>query len=193
MSLDNKIDEPIDWQALWAKMNWDDPEQQTRLIQERLRQRARQYAAPKQNQDIPLGEMAQLLSFELGQERYGIDVLYVHGVRKTGRITRVPGVPAFYRGVVNVRGEIVSVVDLRLFFGMEATGPEPDELLLVRANNLQVGLLAHHISEVARIPKSAIQPIDIHYAQGITSEHMIILDLNTIFSDGRLIVGGMDE
>lgn len=192
MSQKNDDTKPIDWQVIWQQLNWDDPQQQARAAQERLRQRARQYAKPKQTEETT-SDIFHLLSFELGAERYCVDVSYVHGVRKTGRITRVPGAPIFYRGIVNVRGQIVSAMDIRFFFGIEAIGPEPDELLLVRVNNLQIGLLAHHISEVLRLPKNLIEPIAIHYAQGITRDKVIVLDLTAVFSDERLIVGGMDD
>ncbi|MBZ0303209.1 MAG: chemotaxis protein CheW, partial [Anaerolineae bacterium] len=69
-------------------------------IKQRLQQRARLYAAPNQRIEIAPENVLTVLTFELGSEHYGVDVMKVRGVRTISRITRVPGTPNFYRGVV---------------------------------------------------------------------------------------------
>jgi purine-binding chemotaxis protein CheW len=185
----------IDWKSLWEELDWDQAERQERAAQERLRQRARQYASlPPEEQD-QAASVQTVLAFSLESEVYGIDVMLVHGVRSVSQITPVPGTPDFYAGVVNVRGQIVTVLDLRRFFGMEAgTRKDPGELIIVRANQLEIGLLAHHVRGVVGVPAASIEQLeDIRYARGMTAERMILLDIARMFEDERLVVGGVDE
>jgi purine-binding chemotaxis protein CheW len=111
--------ETVDLQALWDELNQSDDIRQQENLQIRLQQRARQYATPQQQEEIYAEtEIYHMLVFRLGKERYGIDVTQARGVRPSDQLTRVPGVPAFYRGVINVRGRIITVLDLRLFFNV---------------------------------------------------------------------------
>jgi purine-binding chemotaxis protein CheW len=132
--------------------------------------------------------------FRLGSERYALDIQAVRGVRPLGRMTRVPGTPAFYRGVVNLRGQIVSVIDLRSYFGVALVEDRPPkELILATAAGLDVALLAHHIEDVATLPKTAVEPVEIRSARGIAPGRLIVLDAEQLFADERLIVGESAE
>jgi purine-binding chemotaxis protein CheW len=184
---------PIDWSQVWRDLNWDDAEQQAEIARQRLRWRAQQYAAPKKAED--LAEGYPTLVFRLDDEQYGLDVLRVHGVRTIGQITRVPGIPSFYRGVVNVRGQIVTALDLRPFFDSSTPpGDVPSEMVIVATGGLEIGLLAHDIEGVQPINMAAITPQEsMQYALGITSDHITVLDLERLFADDRLIVGGTDN
>ena len=120
-------------------------------------------------------EALTVLGFELGGERYGVDVMLVRGVRNLTKIARVPGIPSFYRGVVNVRGQILTVLDLRTFFDIPVASTDhmPEELVTVRANDLEIGLLADSVSGVVTVPREAIVPSDnIRYALGVTAERL---------------------
>jgi purine-binding chemotaxis protein CheW len=131
----------------------------------------------------------------LGSEHYGVDVMLVQGVRTIGHITRVPGVPPFYRGVVNVRGQVITVLDLRLFFEMPGDGDAvPDELVIVGNGDLTLGLLAHNVEGVATIPLESIEPVDnMRYALGVTRTRLVLLDIQRLLQDDQLVVGGTDE
>lgn len=186
----------IDWQDVWKSLIWIDHDTDEDAVRQRLRQRARQYAAPKQATETEAEAGISVLAFTLGTEYYGLDVMYVRNVRNTGPITRVPGLPAFYRGVVNVRGQVITVLDLRLFFDMpvEATEILPDELVVVRANGLEIGLLAHNIAGVQVVPESQVELAEnMRYAFGITSQRLLLLDIKHLFQDDRLLVGGKDD
>ncbi|PJF40408.1 MAG: hypothetical protein D6737_18645 [Chloroflexi bacterium] len=183
----------VDWAAVFENLNWDDPARREATMRERLRQRALQYAAPVQNTDISSFEDSlTVLTFGLGNEFFAVNVMSVRHVRKFDNITRVPGVPAFYRGVVNIRGQIVTMLDLRLFFGLPAQDTKlPRETIVVEANGLQLGLLAHDVQDIVVIPRATIQPLrELHYALGVTADRITILDVEQIFEDRRLIVGG---
>lgn len=182
----------IDWQIIWDQLDWENPDRQRQALQDRLNQRAKQYAAPIRSRETT-GESLNLLTFHLGAEQYGIDVSVVRGVRNIQKITPVPGAPPFYRGVVNVRGQVITVMDLRLFFNMNAEDRLPPELILVKAQRLELALLADHIEDVVIVPHSEIEPVEMRYAHGVTSAGLVVLDTKQLFSDDRLIVGGVDE
>lgn len=181
----------VDWQALWQQLETEDTTRQERALVSRLKERAKQYAIPKQQRTPLEGEALYLLAFSLGQEYYALDVQAVRGVRALERVTRVPGVPAFYRGVMNVRGQIISVFDLRAFLHMGIDGIKPaQEVILVTAGGLTLAVLADHVDDVLTLRKQDIHTVELPYAQGITAQGRVILDLMTIFSDERLIIGG---
>ncbi len=187
----------IDWNAVWASFAWNDTVDDAARLRERLRLRARQYAAPKAQVEVPGAEVVlTVLVFELGGERYGVDVMNVRRVRPLGRITRVPGIPRFYCGVVNLRGQVITVLDLRLFFDMPAvdSANPPQELVVAQAGRLEIGLLAHNVQGVIAVPRAEIETVDnIRYALGVTADHLVLLDVPRLFEDERLIVGSKDE
>lgn len=195
---------PIDWDALLRELDWqDDDDHQQRLLQERLKTRAQQYAQPKTTSDGAANEatgtdeaLYTALTFTLDDETYALDVMAVRGVRAVTHITRVPGVPPFYRGVMNVRGQIYTVLDLRIFFHMAGNGVDmpqvamPDEALLVTAENLSLALVAHRVNDVLRLSPDQIEPLDMPYTLGMTINRVIVLDIHALFADDRLIIGG---
>jgi purine-binding chemotaxis protein CheW len=191
--MSNNEQQPINFQAIWDSLEWHD-DTQLAAIQKRLKQRAQQYAAPIKERTTP-EDVENILSFQLGDEQYGVDVMLVRAVRPVTKITRVPGTPAFYRGVINVRGQILSVLDLRLFFEVNANETyAPEELVIVRAIGLEIGLLAHHINGVVSIPHGAIHlPGDTRFARGVTEDRLVILNVGQIFESDRLIIGGAEE
>ena len=185
----------IDWQAIWQSLDWDDQDRQQAMIQERLKQRAIQYARPSKQQENYQQEkeaIYQLLTFDLGSERYGIDVMAVTSVRAISKLTPVPGAPPFYRGVVNVRGQIITVLDLRILLSLGINITQiPPELVVVKHNKLELAILADHISGVERIPVDVVEPVEMQYARGVTLGRLVVLDIEQLLSDERLFVGGV--
>lgn len=186
----------INWDALLDSLSWKNSAAGEEVIQQQLRQRAAQYAAPAQSADNHQQDAFSLLVFQLGDERYAVDVMAVSSVRSPGRVTRVPGTPRFFRGVVNVRGQIITVLDLRLFFGIvvdDETHP-PRELVVVESNRLEIGLLADNVEGVQSIPKAQVDTAEhISYAFGVTTDRLVVLDIERLFEDDRLIIGGQDD
>lgn len=184
------------WDEIWQRFAWDELSDSEEAMKQRLRQRARQYAAPKRQADVAHEDGRTVLTFELGSEHYGVDVMAVRGVRTINRITRVPGTPHFYRGVVNVRGQVITVLDLRLFFDIPI-GDErsvPDELVVVKGAGLEIGLLAHNVEGVRSIPTGAWNPADnMRYAVGVTKDQLVILDVQRLLEDDQLVIGGYED
>lgn len=184
----------LDWEAVWKSLNWDDDARQDAAEHERLQQRARQYAAPVREKEAPPDDSKTVLVFELGLERYGVEVAHVRGIRAITKIARVPGVPEFYRGVMNMRGQIISILDLRYFFGVSINDVlMPEEIVLAYANKLEIGLLAHQVEGVVTLPPSAIKSVEhTPYTHGVTTDRVVLLNLAQLFADERLIVGGRE-
>jgi len=180
-----------DLQTLWEELNQSDAERSRQILEATLRQRAQSYAAPlRETQTYAEDEIYQVLSFQLGSESYGVDVAVIRGIRPLERLTRVPSVPNFYEGVVNVRGQIISVLDLRAFFGMDAPEIDNAELVLVGAADMTLALLAERVEDVEMIPRTAVEPVEMSYSRGISHSRLIILDMLSLLNDERLIVGG---
>lgn len=190
------MSDQIDWDEIWKSFAWNDGANAEEAITRRLQQRARQYAAPTRSLDVVTEDARTVLAFGLADERYGVDVMVVRGVRTVDRIVRVPGTQAFYRGVVNVRGQVLTVIDLRVFFDIPVNDElrVPDELVVVQAAGLQIGLLAHDIEGVMTIPTSEFEPVDnMRYALGVTTDQLVLLDIPRLLEDDQLIVGGKEE
>jgi len=185
----------VDWSQLLQELDWDNDTHRQEAARTRLKQRAAQYAARSKIS----GEVAEathtLLAFELNGERYGVEVVLVRHVRSIDKITSVPGTPSFYPGVVNIRGKVLTVLDLRQLFDMQVdTTRPPQELVVVNVNALEIGVLVHHVQDVVTVRESEIEPLeDVRYARGMAPNRLIFLDFTRLFEDERLIVGGMDE
>ncbi|HHW12416.1 MAG TPA: chemotaxis protein CheW [Firmicutes bacterium] len=133
-------------------------------------------------------ETTQLIIFKLGEEEFGVDILQVREIEKLDQgITRVPKAPPFVEGVINLRGEIIPIVDLRVRFGL--TLPElglDSRVIIVEVGEALVGMLVDAVVEVLRIPVSAIEPpppitkgVDSYYLAGVAKlEDRLIVLLN---------------
>ena len=177
-------------------------------------QRASQMAQAQDTEEI--SDQMELVLLRVGRELLGVEVGYISAIRQNEPITRVPRVPAWVAGVVNLRGSILSVIDLRIFLGLPAAPVEeqPDGasnansgLLVVTATrDMQVVLLVDDVPGV-----EALRVKDIHnetnilrgmrpeYVRGIIERHIlqngeeradpvIILNIEALLSDRRMIV-----
>lgn len=123
--------------------------------------------------------------FKLENEEYGIDILKVKEIKEMLRITRVPKAPSFVRGVVNLRGEVIPVIDLRKKFNLQQKEDKlSTRIVIVAVDEITVGLIIDTSSEVLEIgkelieePPAAIASIDHSYIYGIgkVGERLIIL------------------
>jgi purine-binding chemotaxis protein CheW len=161
------------------------------------------------------GEHIRLVLIRLGRETYGIDARYVFNVKLADLITFVPRVPEWVAGVVNLRGRVFSVVDLRRFFGLPPAQVDKDEeaemggglpyLVVVETPNMEIALLADDVLTVESVPISQVQDTSgtvrglrpeyvrgvIAHAIGDTGEAstmVVVLDLLALLTDERLIV-----
>ena len=104
-------------------------------------------------------ERREFLTFRLGEETYGIDILQVQEIREIEQVTRVPHVAAFVRGVINLRGSIVPIADLGLLCGFgEAIAVKGASAIILNSGRRQVGLVVSSVSDVVALADDEIGP-----------------------------------
>jgi len=143
---------------------------------------------------MAMDEIVQLLIFKLGDEEYGVDILQARGIEHLDQgITRVPKAPGFVEGVINLRGEIVPIVDLRKRFGrMIGDVGFDSRLIIVEVGGNLVGMLVDAIVEVVRVASSDIRPApeitrvaDSYYLSGVVNvgnRLVVLLNLDRALS-----------
>lgn len=126
----------------------------------------------------------QLVLFRLADEYYGLDIGCVREIIVWQPVTRVPRTPPFIEGVINLRGQIIPVIDLRRRFGLPETERDrSSRIVVVEIASVVTGLVVDAVSEVIRLPTSAIEPpsevlaVDAAFIRGIarTDQRLIIL------------------
>jgi len=104
-------------------------------------------------------ELLQLVSFKIGEEEFGVDILKVQEINRMIDVTRVPNAPAYVDGVINLRGKVIPVVDLRSRLGMARREHDKNtRIVVVELSGKVVGFVVDAVSEVLRIPKSVTEP-----------------------------------
>ena len=138
-------------------------------------------------------DLLQLVSFNLGNEEFAVDILKVQEINRMVEITRVPRSPHFVEGVINLRGKVIPIVDLRKRFNLEDKEHDKQtRIVVVDVDNRTIGLIVDAVSEVLRLPGDTIEPppplvagVDSEYIKGVgklEDRLLILLDLNKIFS-----------
>jgi purine-binding chemotaxis protein CheW len=140
--------------------------------------------------------MFELLEFRLAHERYALENKWVREVSNFKELTPLPCCPPFVLGIVNVRGRILPVLDIKRFFDLPEKGlTDLHRIILVGGNDLELGLLADTIVGVRSIPTADLQPplptltgVRGDYLKGVTAERLVVLDLARILADPKIIV-----
>jgi purine-binding chemotaxis protein CheW len=164
--------------------------------QQILRERALALARPRSNGAVAADNRLELLEFRLASERYAVESRFVQEVHPLRDLTPLPGTPAFVPGVVNVRGQILPVYDLKKFFDLPEPGlTDLHRVLHVRGHDMELGLLADIIVSVRVIAADSLQAslptltgIRADYLKGITDDRVVVLDLDRILSDPKIVV-----
>jgi len=167
----------------------------TELERAILERRARELARTPDT-ETEAGEMVEVLNFHLGTETYAVEIRCVHQVRPLERLTPVPCTPSFVAGVVNLQGEILSLLDFRRFLGLQQEGiTDLMEIIVVEAAGLKIGLMANRVDEVNWFPLAYFEepPVTVNefgaeFIKGVTSEGLILLNLEAILGDARIVV-----
>lgn len=139
---------------------------------------------------------SQLVSFLLGGEEYAVDIGFVQEIIRMQEITRVPEAPEFVEGVINLRGRVIPVLDLRKRFRLPASDDRGKmRIVVVATSGRMVGLIVDAVREVLTLPASAIEPappvvsgIGKEYLRGIGKRKdrlLILLDLTRILSSAE--------
>jgi len=104
-------------------------------------------------------ELVQLVSFNIGDEEFGVDILQVQEINRMLEVTRVPNAPEYVDGVINLRGKVIPIIDLRRRFGMERKEHDKNtRIVVVELNGKVVGFVVDAVREVLRIPRNVTEP-----------------------------------
>ncbi|MGK7297140.1 MAG: chemotaxis protein CheW [Candidatus Wenzhouxiangella sp. M2_3B_020] len=139
-------------------------------------------------------DLLQLVSFVIDNEEFGVDILRVQEIIRPMAITRVPNAPAFVEGVINLRGRIIPVVDLRTRFGLESNEQDHEtRIMVVELTDKVIGFMVDEVREVIRVNRDVIEPppelaigIDTNYIRGVArleERLLILLDLEEVLSE----------
>lgn len=196
-----KTKKEIDWREIERRMEaarvateriWAPTAKDTqRILQERAQKLALE-AVPEETADAGI----EVIEFLLAHERYAVASKYVRGVDPLEDFTPLPCTPSFVLGIVNVRGEILSVIDLKKFFDLPGKGlTDLNKVIVLESENMVFGIVADFISGVRRILRAEIQPslptltgIREDYLLGVTAERVVVLDAEKLLTDEKLIV-----
>ena len=143
--------------------------------------------------DFDAKEVLQLVTFRLGNEEFSMDILKVQEIIRHMNLTRVPRTPDFVDGVINLRGRVIPVLDLRKRFGMAADEKTNEtRIIVVDVDNSIVGLKVDAVSEVLRLPADTVEPppllvkgTESDYIKGVgklEGRLIILLDVGKILS-----------
>ena len=146
-------------------------------------------------------KQVQLVTFQLGEEHYGIDIMAVDGIVGTQDIRAIPNAPVYVEGIFNLRGNIIPVINLhRRFHLKKAVLSEEDELLsgfiVIDINGMKLAVVIDKVSRVVSIEMDKVQPppqmisgIGAEYIQGVYNKdegYLIILDIHRLFDPKEL-------
>jgi purine-binding chemotaxis protein CheW len=167
------------------------PDEARRILQARARDLARPALS-----FASAVEALELLEFRLARERYALPTSEVREVRPLQNLTALPCTPPFVMGLVNVRGRIVPVIDIKKFLGLPEQGlTDLHRVILVGNESFELGILADAIVGVETVASERLHPAPVgsnversEYVKGVTAEHLILLDVARIVADPAIIV-----
>lgn len=153
------------------------------------------------------GETDQYLTFMLADEEYGVDILRVQEIRGWTRATPIPNAPSYLKGVINLRGAIVPIIDLRERFGLPPLEYGPTTVVVVlkvlgASGSRTMGLVVDAVSDVYSFGPDARQSppelgavVDARFLQGLATvgdKMVILLDVDRLLNTGALAVAGLE-
>jgi len=190
----------IDWREVRQRLDaaraateraWAPDAEETRRI---LKARGRVLA--REPGEAQAADALEVVEFVLAHEKYGVETSFVREIHPLTDLTPLPCTPAFVLGVVNLRGEIVSVIDIKKFFDLPEKGlTDLNKVIVLRSETMRFGILADAVPGVRRIPVAQIQPslptltgIREQYLKGVSSERTVVLDAEKLLADERIVV-----
>jgi purine-binding chemotaxis protein CheW len=147
-----------------------------------------------QEETVTGGEVLQLVTFTLGNEEYAVNILSVQEINRITEITQVPNSPDHVEGVINLRGKVIPVVNLRKKFNFEdKPTDDTSRIIIMEIQGITNGLIVDSVSEVLRIPASSVEPappmsaeLQNQFIKGIAkleNRLIILIDLDNLLGD----------
>ncbi len=140
-------------------------------------------------------EIMQVIVFTLGDEKYGVDISQVREIIRPTKITRIPNAPDFVEGVINLRGQITTIINLRKRFGLPPKEIDNDtRIIVVEYNNAVIGMMVDTVNEVKYLSAADIEPLpsivtsrsEAKFLKGVgklPDGLLILIDLNKVLSE----------
>jgi purine-binding chemotaxis protein CheW len=158
--------------------------------------KARAQALAQEPEQVAATECLEVVTFLLAYETYGIETAYVREVYPLKDLTPLPCTPPFVAGIVNVRGQVISVIDIKKFFDLPEKGlTDLNKVIILSDGVMRFGILADAIVDVRNIPLEKIQSglptltgIREQYLRGITAERLIVLDGYSLLTNRSIVV-----
>ncbi|MBI1910824.1 MAG: chemotaxis protein CheW [Deltaproteobacteria bacterium] len=189
----------IDWEEVHRRINavgsLHSGRQFTKQeLDEVLKTRAKKFATPEKQAEEE--ETFEIVEFILAHERYGIASEHIREIYPLHDITPVPCTPPFVLGIINVRGNVLSVIDIKKFFGLPEKGiTDLNKVIIIHSPAMEFGILADAIVGVKEIKSSELKPslpmltgIREEYLKGILNDRLTVLDANKLLNDRKIIV-----
>jgi len=138
----------------------------------------------------------QLVTFKLENDEFGVDILKVQEINRMMSITKIPNAPTFTEGVINLRGKIIPIIDLRKKLGFNSKSYDKStRIIVVELDGIVLGFVVDSVSEVLRIPRETIEPppsiignIESDFIEGVgklQDRLLILLELKKIFTNSE--------
>jgi purine-binding chemotaxis protein CheW len=201
-------DGKLDWSEIHSRLAaahasiekgfFPDPDEKKRIL------RARADLLAREPEEREAGEYIEVVEFLLAKEHFGMETRFIREVYPLKDYTPVPCTPSFVLGLINVRGQIISVIDIKKFFDMPDKGlSDLNKVIILRsderapgkAEGMEFGVLADAILGVRSIATSEIQPplptltgIREEFLRGVTGERTVVLDAEKLLADKNIIV-----
>ncbi len=125
----------------------------------------------EQNKEGASGEELQLVVFNIGPEEFGMEIMKVQEIIRMTNITKIPQASNYIRGIINLRGKIIAVINLNMIMGMQSKEQDENTRIIVAdIDNIVMGFIVDSVSEVIRMPASSIEPAPAIIASKIGTE-----------------------
>ena len=165
--------------------------EKSKILKNRAAALAREFEPPRTAEDY-----LELVVFGLASETYAIEGSFVTEIRPLKELTPLPCTPPFVLGVINQRGQILSILDLKKFFDLPTIGlPDLNKVIALRMNDMEFGILADVVVGMRDVlieeihpPPPTLKGIQAQYLKGVTQNGMIVLDGTKILSDRKIVV-----
>lgn len=160
-----------------------------------LKTRASVLAKETSDTEVSLASI-EVVEFHLSHESYAVEAKYVQATSPLKQLTPLPCTPSFVLGIVNLRGRILTIIDIKKFFDLPERGiTDLNKVIVLKSDDVTLGILADEVVGTQTISLPAIQPplptltgLRAEYLRGVTKERLIILDPEKILTDRRIIV-----
>lgn len=187
-----EIHERLD--TAWMKIN-NETSRAPEEVKKILKERAQLLSSEPEKQDLE-GKCIDVLEFRLAYENYAVEISWVQEVQPLKSFVSLTGMPSFVMGIVNVRGQVYSLVDIKRFFELPDKGlSDLNKVIIIKNDDIEFGILVDSITGVKSVAVEELQPslptltgTRQQYLMGVTPDQLIVLDAEKILTDKDLIV-----